>query len=153
MPPTAFPMCVNRLLTPVVKAVAPMTIASAIKTTSIAYSVAVAPLSSLRKLLIRLSISRSLLKEAGSVAVSAEDDHSRHSADAQINSTLSVRCPAQRQKTAFFNNFIILDGKSAVSDARGTMTAPESSRTGRQDNQVATAKSRILSNYGEIWAR
>jgi hypothetical protein len=33
--------------------------------------------------------------------------------DAQINSTLSVRCPAQRQKTAFFNNFIILDRKSA----------------------------------------
>jgi hypothetical protein len=72
--------------------------------------------------------------------------------DAQINSTLSVGCPAQRQKTAFFNNFIILDRKSA-SDARGTMTALESSGPCRHDNQVATAKSRILSNSGEICAR
>ncbi len=88
-----------------------------------------------------------------------QGDYCRHSADAQINDTLSVRCPAQRQKTAFFDNFIILGGFCA---SRHPLDQEARCKTAAfskfeapcwGDDQAATPRSRILSNKGEICAR
>src|SRR3954470_14964242 len=57
MPVSWVATLLNRVLMPLPSAVAPTATASAMKTRSIAYSVAVAPRASLRKRLIRLSIS------------------------------------------------------------------------------------------------
>jgi len=105
MPVRVVPTFWNRAVRSFPSACAPTAMARATKTRSIAYSVAVAPASSLPKRLIRGSIRRSFSR--GLACGQWAPKRSQFAAEprGRLTVLLSAHCPGQRQKTAFSNFF------------------------------------------------
>src|SRR5262244_3681081 len=105
------PTFVNRLVRSFPRTWAPAAIARATKTISIAYSVAVAPPSSVQMRLSRASIWKILLQRVlAPWPVGAKGDHNSHPAGDLITEFQSGRRTSQRQKIAFSKIFIGLWG-------------------------------------------
>src|ERR1700746_1678435 len=99
---------VNRSVRALAYDCAPTAIARATNTINMAYSVAVAPLSSRQKRLVRLFILTSSFQGSDPWPVCAKGDHSRHSASSQTDPVAVSGLSGCRHKSAFCDFFFIL---------------------------------------------